>query len=613
MAIHVSQRRLISALGAILLAVSACGGRRTEQAAYRDDIPPPAEPLIRQVATVGRHGGRFVLAETNDPKTFNAMMATDTASTDITDRLFGFLVNYDNATQQYGPGLAKSWEVAPDGVTWTFHLRRGAAFSDGHPITSEDVLFSFEVVYDKALHPVMQEMLQVQGRDFTVTAPDAHTIVINTGKPHAGLLDALCQGNLAIMPKHVLQDAFKNGTFASAYNISTPPEKLVTSGAWRLGQYVANEKTVIVRNPHYYGFDQNNQRLPYLDELVFLVVPDQDAADLKFRSGGADALDDVKPENYRWYEDNQKSGGFTLYDLGAAQATHMFWFNLNKVQSQDRGAKPSAGQRVGAPIVDPVKYEWFNNADFRRAVSMAIDRDAMIKGVFFGYGEQNWSQTTSSNKEWYSADVVKHDYNPEAAKKLLAGMGLKDTNGDGVLEDAKGHQVSFMLRTNSSNALRIAMANFIRDDLAKVGVKMALTPVDFNTIVSNIHSDFQYEAILLGFQSSVPPTPFGGQNVWRSSGESHQWFVRQHKPATPQEARIDQLLDVMLTTQDKRLQKSSWDDIQNILNDQSWFIWLPIQRIKVPVSDRFGNVQPSVMAHRIVWNIDRVFVKSRQN
>ena len=228
----------------------------------------------------------------------------------------------------------------------------------------------------------------------------------------------------------------------------------------------------------------------------------------------------------------------------------MFWFNLNKVQAQDRGAKPSAGQRIGAPIVDPVKYEWFNNADFRRAVSMAIDRDAMIKGVFYGYGEQNWSQTTSSNKEWHSADVVKHDYNPEAAKKLLAGIGFKDTNGDGFLEDASGNQVGFMLRTNSSNALRIAMANFIRDDLAKVGVKMSLTPVDFNTIVSNIHADFQYEAILLGFQSSVPPTPFGGQNVWRSSGESHQWFVRQHKPATPQEARIDQLLDVMLTTQD---------------------------------------------------------------
>ena len=81
------------------------------------------------------------------------MMANETSSTDITDRLFGFLVDYNLATQQYEPGLAKSWEVAPDGVTWTFHLRKGAAFSDGHPITAEDVLFSFEVVYDESLHP----------------------------------------------------------------------------------------------------------------------------------------------------------------------------------------------------------------------------------------------------------------------------------------------------------------------------------------------------------------------------------------------------------------------------------------------------------------------------
>jgi ABC-type transport system substrate-binding protein len=157
------------------------------------------------------------------------------------------------------------------------------------------------------------------------------------------------------------------------------------------------------------------------------------------------------------------------------------------------------------------------------------------------------------------------------------------------------------------------MGNFMRDDLARVGVRMTLAPADFNTVVTNIHNDFQYEAILLGFQSAVPPTPFGGQNVWRSSGESHQWFVRQQKPATAEEAHIDRLLDRMLTTQDRQLQKSLWNDIQNTMNDQAWFIWLPIQRIKVPVSNRFGNVQPSVMAHRILWNIDRVFLKRRES
>jgi peptide/nickel transport system substrate-binding protein len=600
----------------VLLATAVLPGcRRTtsDAVAHKDEIPPPAEPLIEQLPSVGRYGGRFVLGETNNPKTFNGMMTTETSSTDITDRLFGFLVDFDNATQQYGPGLAKSWEVAPDGVTWTFHLRKGAAFSDGQPITADDVLFSFEVVYDDALHPVMQEMLQVEGQNFKVTAPDPYTIVIDTGKPHAGLLDALCPGNLPIIPRHVLEESFKNGTFASAYNISTPPEKLVTSGAWRLGQYVANEKTVLVRNPHYYGFDQNHQRLPYLDELVILIVPDQDAADLKFRAGGLDAVDDVKPENYAWYEQNQKNGNFTLHDLGAAQNTHLMWFNLNTVQPPLRGAKPVPGKKAGDPFVDPVKYEWFNNPNFRRAVSMAIDRDALIRGVFYGYGEKNWTQTTSSNKQWHIPDLVKHDYNPVEAKKLLAGLGFKDANGDGVLEDARGNPVSFMLKTNSSNALRVSMSNFIRDDLAKIGVRMTLTPIDFNTLITNLHADFQYEAMMLGFQSSVPPTPFGGQNVWRSSGESHNWFVRQQKPATPLEARIDRALDEMLMTQDHQIQMERWKEIQNIVNDQAWFIWLPIATIKVPVSNRFGNVQPSVMAHRILWNIDRVFVKLRES
>jgi peptide/nickel transport system substrate-binding protein len=607
-----NHRALATAL-IVLLAASAAGCRRTanDAVAYRDEIPPPAEPLIRQLPSVGRYGGRFVQAETNNPRTFNAMMANETSSTDITDRLFGFLVDFNLSTQQYEPGLAKSWEVAPDGVTWTFHLRRGAAFSDGHPITAEDVLFSFEVVYDDALHPAMQEMLQTDGQNFKLTAPDPHTVVISTGKPHAGLLDALTPGNLPIIPKHVLQESYKNGTFAAAYNVSTPPDKLVTSGAWRLAQHVTNEKTVLVRNPYHYAFDQNHQRLPYLDELVILVVPDQDAADLKFRAGGVDAVDDVKPENYRWYEENQQKGNFTLHDVGASQATHLLWFNLNKVQPPIRGAKPTHGKRLGEPFVDPVKYEWFNSREFRRAISMAIDRDALIKGAFYGYGEKNWSQSTSTNKEWYSPDLITHDYNPSEAKRLLAGMGFKDTNGDGVLEDARGHQVAFMLKTNSSNALRVSMANFIRDDLAKVGVKMTLTPIDFNTLISNIINDFQYEAILLGFQSSVPPTPFGGQNAWRSSGESHFWFIRQQKPVTPGEARIDRALDEMLTNQDRQVQKTKWKEIQNTLNDEAWFIWLPIQTIKLPVSNRFGNVQPSVMAHRILWNIDRVFVKPR--
>ncbi len=151
-------------------------------------------------------------------------------------------------------------------------------------------------------------------------------------------------------------------------------------------------------------------------------------------------------------------------------------------------------------------------------MSLAIDRDAMIPSVFFGEAVKNWAIATPGNKEWHSPDLVKSDYNPAEAKKLLAGMGWKDSNGDGIIEDARGNPVTFSLKTNSSNTTRIAMMNFIKADLAKVGINVITAPVDFNTLITNLRSDFQYQAMLLGLQSGVPPDPTMMQNVWRSTG-----------------------------------------------------------------------------------------------
>jgi peptide/nickel transport system substrate-binding protein len=604
----------LNALVVLALAVgvfdgTGCRRRTTEVAEYRDTIPPPAEPLVKQVPTVGRYGGRFVFGQTVNPKTFNDLMAVETSSSDVTKRIFTTLVDYNNATQQFEPALAKSWELAPDHLNWTFHLRKGAAFSDGHPITADDVLFSFAIAYDDTLHPAIQDLLKIGGKKFEVLSPDPYTIVINTVRPNSALLDALCTGGLTIMPKHVLEASFKDGTFASAYNTNTPPDKLVTSGAWRIAQYVPGEKVVFGRNPYYFGYDQANHRLPYLNELVFLTVPDQDAADLKFRAGELHGLDNTKPENYRWYEEHQKEGNFTLYKLGPELNSYFFWFNLNRVQPPLPGEKVPPGKKIGESFVDPVKYAWFNNPVFRRAVSMAVDRDAMIPSIFSGHGFKSWSTYSPNNKIWYTPDLPHYDYNLEESKKLLAGLGWKDSDGDGVLEDTHGNPVSFSMKTNADNALRVGMANFIKDDLAKVGIKMTLAPVDFNTLITNLRSDFQYDSILLGLQSGVPPSPTNGQNVWRSSGESHQWFIKQQKPATPEEARIDQLLDEIITNPDLDAEKRAWREIETIVNEQAWMIWLPIRDYALPASNRFGNLRPSILAHRLLWNIEQVYLK----
>ena len=460
---------------------------------------------------------------------------------------------------------------------------------------------------DEALHPSVQDQLKINGKPFEFSAPDPHTVVVKTQTPFATML--IAAGSLKIMPKHVLEGAYKSGNFASAYNVSTPPDQIVTSGPWRVVQYVPGEKTVLGRNPYWLGVDKANKRLPYLNELVYLIVPDQDAADLKFRAGELHAVDNVKPENYRWYADNREKGGYTLYSLGPEASSRFFWFNLNKVQPPLRGETLPPGKRVGDPVVDPVKYAWFSNPTFRHAVSMAVDRDALIRSVFFGEGTKSWSTTGPSNKEWYTPDLPTHDYNVAESKRLLASLGFRDANGDGVLEDARGNPVTFQLKTNADNTMRVATANFVRDDLSKVGIRVILSPIDFNSMITNIRSDLQFEAVLMGSQPGVPPDPANAQNLLRSSGLSHYFFVKQQKPASPEEARIDRLVDKLITTLDMGERKAIWKEIQTIWNEQGWFVWLPILNVKLPVSNRFGNVQPSVMAHRILWNIEQVYLK----
>ncbi len=592
------------ALALLIPIAAACGsGRSGSSAPYEDPHPLPEDPLVINAPEIGAYGGRFVIPASSGPRTFNMMMSNETSTNDITQRMFVALTEFDNATQQAVPMIAKTWSVADDKLTWTFNLRRGARFSDGQPITAADVLFSFELAYDEVLHPSVQDLLIMNGRRWEVTAPDDYTIVIKTPEPNA-MVESLA-GSVYVMPKHILEAAYKAGDFAAAYGVATPPDQIVTSGPFRLLSYTANERVVLGRNPYWFGVDAKQQRLPYLDEIVYVVVPDLDAMHLQFAAGNVDGIERPKPENYNWYEDNAERGNFTLHDIGPELSTNFFWFNLGKVRTA------SPGKRVGEPHVGAAKYAVFNNRDFRRAVSMAIDRDAIVRSIFFGDAVKNWSQQTEASTQWYNPDVTKYDYNPDEARRLLAGLGWTDRNGDGFLEDRSGTTVSFTLKTNSDNRLRVGMANFIRDDLAKVGIRVVLTPVDFNTLITNLRDDYQYEVALLGLQTGVPPDPGMGQNVWRSSGRTHYWNPQQPKPETPEEARIDRLMDVIIGTPDLPQRQQAWRDVENIINDQAWIIWLPTQVAKLPLSNRFGNLHPSVIPHRLLWNIDRVYLKSR--
>ena len=596
-------RGFARAVAAALLAgtLAGCGGGGRPEPVARGEHPLPPDTMTVDAPELGRYGGRFRIVQTSDPRTFNAFLANDQPTNDVTNRLFVGLTEFDLFAQRTVPSVARAWEHSADGRTWTFHLRRGACFSDGHPLTSEDVLFSFAVVYDDSLHPSVQDLMKVSGRKFELSAPDSYTVVIRIARSMA--IFPTLVGAVRIMPKHVLEAAWQRGALASAYGVATPPEQVVTSGAWKLERYEPGVRTILGPNPYWFGVDRAGKRLPYLDQLIFEIVPDQNTAALKFEAGDVDAVDNVRPEDYGLYARRAGAGNFTLYDIGPSLISNFFWFNLNRAPADAKGIK------AGEPVVGPVRFAWFSNPTFRRAVSKAIDRDAIIRGPLFGFGFKNWSTMTRGSRDWYTPSVKGDDYDPEAAKRLLAGLGFKDRNGDGVLEDGARHPVSFTLKTNADNQTRVAMASLIRDDLAKVGIQVDLAQVDVKTLITNVRSDFDYQAVLLGLGSAVPSDPSMAGNFYRSSGATHYWNVRQKSPATPAEREIDAWFEVNADTLDDAVRHATWTRIQNLLNQQCFVIWLPSQMVKLPARNGFGNLQPVALPHRLLWNIDRVFVR----
>lgn len=593
------------AVGFALLSTGlAAGARPAPGAPAADPNPLPRDTLTVPMRELGSYGGRFVIGQTSGPKTFNALVANEQNSNEICDRLYLSLTDFDNAAQRDVPAAAKSWTWSKDRRTLTFHLRRGMRFSDGHPLTAEDVRFSYDVAMDDSLPTIGKDGLSyvdpVTGKStpFAYRAVDSLTFAVTSPRPFAMMLSSA--SSVRIMPRHVLEAEWRAGRYASAYNLSTPPAQIVTSGPWRVRRFDAGQMLVLERNPYWFGVDARGRRLPYLDELVFLFVGDQNAAAMKFHAGELDAVDNVRPEDYRGYAEARAREHFTFYDIGPSLNTNFLWFNCNLKP----GGEPAAGR---------VRYAWFANPVFRRAVSKAIDRDALIRGPFHGFAIKNWSLLTRGNKAWFDSTVAHDDYDPAGARRLLASLGWKDRNGDGILEDGSGNPVSFSITTNADNTIRQAMITLIADDLMKVGIRVTVQPIDMSALVQHIRSDFQYEACLLGLGPATPPDPGMYPNVFKSSGLTHYWHVRQEKPATPAEARLNQLFEENTYATDLATRHRTYHEMAQLMAQQAWFVWLPTQLIKVPVRAKFGNVQPTVIPHRILWNVDRIFVRPGSN
>jgi peptide/nickel transport system substrate-binding protein len=581
----------------VMLAGCGKNSSATTPAKTAASYPLPEPPRVAKCRP-GIRGGRLVVTTVGDPKTFNPITANESSSQDIYRFLFASLLGYDTPSQSVEPGLADWWTNSPDGRTWTFRLRKNLHWSDGAPLTADDVVFTWNVICNPKIDNVMRDQFVIGGKTFTVTKVDDLTVQVVTPEVYAPFLENFGAG-VPILPRHVLGGAVANGTFASAYGTDTPAKDIVGSGPFVIQQYKPSQYTLLARNPYFFEVDSNGQRLPYLDNVIYTVVPDMNAVSLRMLTGESDADDFILPYDYHSFKAAAARGGFKFVEPGIGLENSFFWFNENT----------NVNPKTGRPYVYPKKLKWFRNVKFRQACSYAIDRDAIVNSIYSGRAMPAYGFVTPGNKKWYDPNIQKYPHDPAKALALLKEIGIEKRNGDDFLTDADGNKIEFVLNTNTGNDARQKTAVLIQSDLQKLGFKVICQPIEFNTLVDKIDNSYDYDCVLLGLGGGGTD-PSANMNVIKSSGFTHQWFPREQTPSTAWEARLDHLMDAQMKTLDFSERKKDFDEVQEILAEEVPMIFTVTPYYYAAIRSNIGNVRPSALSYyRVTWNAEELYFK----
>lgn len=549
-----------------------------------------AQALRVTGAEPGRPGGRLVVALRAEPKTFNPAFAVDNPSLTVVRRITADLVHVDRHSHETEPALARRWTVSPDGRRFELELRRGVRFSDGHPLDADDVVFSFRVYLDPELASPYRDLLTIDGAPIAVRKLDGHRLEFTLPRP-AAVAERLFD-SVAILPAHRLEPLYRAGRLGEAWSLATPPGEIAGLGAFRLTRYVPGERLELERNPHYWKVDARGRRLPYLDAVTFLFVPDESAQAIRFQAGETDVVDRLSAESFALLEDEREERGYELYDLGPDLLYQFLFFNLNDL----------AGREL--PAIER-KQTWFRDRDFRRAVSAAIDRRAIVRLVYRGRAAALASHVSPGFKTWWNPALEPPRQDLDAARRLLRAAGFV-RDADGALRDPAGAPVAFTIATNAGNRERVQIATLIEHDLAALGMRVRIAELEFRSLLARIYTSYDYDAAILGLGAGdADPNPASG--VLGSDGASRLWRLRSATPEPPWQQEIDRLMRRQASTLDPALRRRHYHRVQALVAENLPLIPLVSPHVLVGARRGLGNFRPAVLEHQTLWNADRLF------
>lgn len=544
---------------------------------------------------------RLSLPIESDIKTLNPVLVSDAYSGQALGLVFNGLLTTDEKGNLI-PELAEKWEFKRGGLELVFTLKPGLKWSDGEPLTIEDVLFTFQSVYFNSEIPSsIQEIFRIgEKRELPqIKKINDRSVSFLLPEPFAPFLRFA--GGANILPRHILLDAIKakdeNGKpkFFQTWGIDTDLNTLVGSGAYKLSSYLPAERLTYDRNPFYYL-----SPLPKIPKIVYQIIGSPDSMVLRFRSKEIDVIPQVRGQDFQILKRFEGPGKFKIYPLGEVSNRSFMMFNLNQGRNKE-----------GKPFVSPVKSAWFNDVNFRRVIAYAIDRSAMINTYYRGLGSPQDSPIPAISPYHLSrADGIPfYDYNPAKAKELLTKAGFKYNQNDRLV-DKNNNEVRFTLMTSSGGA-GASLAPMIKNDLDRIGITVDLQILEFTALIDKLDRSKEWEVAMLGFGGGIEP--HGSFHLWYSEGASHMFNLAPNPGDPPYPGRvvsdwekeIDRLLIAGAREIDEAKRRAIYGEFQRIVQSQVPLIYLVTPLALTAIRDRVEGVAPTPTGGSL-WNLDEL-------
>jgi peptide/nickel transport system substrate-binding protein len=487
----------------------------------------------------------------NNLKTLTPLVSSDAYASDVQSYVLESLITRNPDTLAWEGLIAKSWQVSADGLTITFQMRDDVTFSDGKPLTADDVAFTFDFIMTEAIQaPRDRAYLE---KIASVKANGKYEVVFTYKEPYFEALSLA--GGMSIFPQHFYEPYLKT---PQAFNESKG--LLLGSGPYQMpdpkGWTPDKGNVELVRNERYWGDVQ-----PSYNRILWKIIQNDSARLTTYRNGEIDAYG-ARPKEYADLKQDpqmmDKSQHFE-YMPPVAGYSYIGW-------NQERGGKPTR----------------FADKRVRQAMSHLTDVQRVIKDVFLDYAEPAVSPFSNTSKQ-HDPALQPYAFNLEKAQALLKEVGYEDRNKDGVLEDAAGQPFEFKLTYFDANEDTKRMVLLLKDLYAKAGVKMIPFPQEWPVMLESLNKK-DFDAITLGWTSGIETDIY---QMFHSS----QAKTDGDNTISYKNPELDKLIDQARETVDEATRMPLWQQAERIMYDDQPYTFLMRRKTLAFIDKRIHNLQ----------------------